>query len=265
MHLPCPIKLRSLAHYHQEPKAQLVPYCIPEGLEVVELMTRGRGWLLHEGEWVEVLPGMLLWHVEGDQTIGRSDPDAPYSCLAVRMESSVGAKRRVPRLSYWHDATAITQLTDEVIGLFLDESFDDALLLDYLYSKLILEATLYHLHREKAGVPEPLREIRAFIETRYAEAIRVSDLARSIGWSVSHLHDRFKRVYGTTPRQELLERRLRAARELLVSTGLSIKQVAAATGFTHSSAFCSSFRVRFEVTPKAYRNACFFGYGVEKK
>lgn len=260
-----PTKLLSVVHYHQEPKTQPSPHGISKGLEVVELMTRGRGWLWHEGAWVEVLPGMLLWHVEGDETIGRSDPDRPYSCLAVRMESSAAVSRRVPRLSYWHDTDAVAQLTEEAIGLFLDESFDDTTLLDYLYSKLRLEATVYHLRREKAGVSEPLRVVRSIIEKRFAEPLRVSDLAASAGWSVAHLHDQFKRVYGSTPRQELLNKRLRVARELLVSTGLSIKQIAAATGFTHSSAFCSAFRVRSGATPKSYRDAYFFGYGSAKK
>ncbi|WP_309023513.1 AraC family transcriptional regulator [Pelagicoccus sp. SDUM812002] len=253
-----PDTLDVVVHYHQAPGAQPKPFVLAAGVELVELVTGGRGWVRSGADWVEVLPGSLLWHVEGDETIGRSDLNSPYSCLAVRMRSKLRNERRVPRVSFWHNLGAVAALTEESIRLFVDESFDNAVLLDHLYSKLRLEAVLHHHRRERAGVPEPLRIVRSIIETRYGEGLTVSELAREAGWSVAHLHDQFRTVYGSSPRQVLLDRRLNAAREYLVGTGDSIKQIAAATGFTHSSAFCAAFRKRFEVTPKAYRDNYYY-------
>lgn len=259
MDCPRPHSLEIVVHYHQAWGTQPRSYVLQEGVELVELVTGGRGWVLSEGEWMEVLPGTLLWHVEGDETIGRSDPEAPYSCLAVRMMSALRGKRRVPRISYWHDLGAAAALTERAIRLFLDDGFDNLVLLDYLFSNLRLEALLYHHQRELAGVAEPLRIVRSIIESRYGEALKVSELARAAGWSVAHLHDQFRLVYGSSPRQVLLERRLNAGRELLVGSGGSVKEIAAATGFTHSSAFCCAFRKAFGVTPKAYRDAYYYG------
>lgn len=255
-----PRKLVSVVHYHQAPGTQPGPYEIPPGMELVELLTGGRGWVESDGEWVEVTPGTLLWHVAGDWTIGRSDPMAPYSCLAVRMQVA-SSGRRAPRFSVWRESESVMELTEESIRLFFDEGFSKQALLEYLYSKLRYEALLYHHRRESAGTPEPLRLARSLIESRYGEPLKVSELARVAGWSVAHLHDQFRRVYGSTPRQMLLERRLKSAREQLVGTGYSVKQIAANTGFTHSSAFCAAFRRRFGSSPKAYRDAYYRGNG----
>ncbi|EDY83164.1 transcriptional regulator, AraC family protein [Verrucomicrobiia bacterium DG1235] len=224
----------------------------------MEVVTSGRGWVETDGGWTEVLPGAMLWHVAGDQTIGRSDPESPYSCLAVRMDGG-SRERHVPRFSYWHDLGEIVSLTEESIRMFLDDSFGNDSLLDHLYSRLRYQALLHHHRLETVGVAEPLRVVRSLIETRYAEPLKVESLAKEAGWSVAHLHDQFKTAYGSTPRQMILERRLSSAREQLVGTGYSIKEIAANTGFTHSSAFCSAFRKAFGVTPKAYRDGYYFG------
>lgn len=224
----------------------------------MEVVTKGRGWVVNDGDWVEVTPGTILWHVEGDETIGKSDLEEPYSCFAVRMEEG-STVRHVPRISFWHDLSELVGFAEEAIRMFLDEGFDRACLLDYLYSKLRYQTKVFLHRRENAIVDEPLRVARSIIETRYAERLRVEDLARAAGWSVPHLHDRFKSVYGVSPRQMILSRRLRSAREQLVGTGRSIKEIAAATGFTHSSAFCSAFRRSVGKTPKAYRDTYYFG------
>ena len=257
-----PLKLLSVVHYHQSPKTQPSPHAIGKGIAVVELVTKGRGWAFHNDEWREVLPGSLLWQLPGDQTIGRSDPEDPYSCLAVWFTFSKETSHRVPRFSIWHDVGEAVDLTERAIGHFLDESFDRDALMGYLFARLYFCAVVYHHERERQGISEPLRIARSLIDTRYADPIKVVDLAKAAGWSVAHLHDQFRLAYGSTPRQEILNRRLKASKELLVGSGLSIKEIAGKTGFTHSSAFCSSFRARFGLTPKAYRDAYFFGTGM---
>ncbi|MDQ8180870.1 AraC family transcriptional regulator [Pelagicoccus sp. SDUM812005] len=251
-------ELRSVVHYHQMPGTQPSPHPVVEGWQIVEVVTSGRGWVMHGGDWVEVRPGALLWHVEGDQTIGKSDPQEPYSCFAIRIQG-VSGERPVPHLSSWPEVGEVVSLAEETIRMFLDEQFDRKVLLEYLYSKLRYESQLYEHRREVAGVPEPLRLVRSLIESRYAEPLKVEALASAAGWSVPHLHERFRSVFGTSPRQMILDCRLRSAREQLVGTGYSIKEVAANTGFTHSSAFCSAFRKATGMSPKAYRDAYYFG------
>jgi len=259
--LPGPEKLLFAIHYSQKPGDQPRSYQIADNLEMVELLTSGRGWLSDDGKRVEATAGTLLWHAPGDETIAESDVENPYRCLSVLMESGLCAgTRRVPRVSYWHDLGELQTFVQEIVTRYRDEAFDKSALLDYLFSRLRFEAMLCHHRREQTEIPEPLRKARDLLERDFAKpGLRVRGLARAAGWSLPHLHDQFMRIFGESPRQLILRRRMKLARDQLVGTGYSIKQIAAETGFTHSAAFCASFRKAEGVSPKAYRER----YGAE--
>jgi AraC-like DNA-binding protein len=254
-----PDKLIGIAHYHHAPGSQPTPHSIGEGYEIVELLTGGRGWVWHEEKWVEVIPGTLLWHFAGDQTIGRSDLENPYRCLAVRMEGAILSHRRVPRISFWNDFEAARDLTKETVQCFVDDSFDKSMLLQYVFSQLLFQAVRYHYRRDAPSLPVNIRKALAYIGENLEQPITSHDLASVAGWSVPHLHEQFKRFVGISPYQQVLKTRLHKAREILVSTDHSIKQVGIETGFNTSASFCQAFRKWFSVSPGKYRRHYFYG------
>ncbi|MBL4575493.1 MAG: helix-turn-helix transcriptional regulator [Opitutaceae bacterium] len=257
--LPLPNRLTAIGHFHQTYGHHPTPSLVAEGCEIVELLTGGRGWVWHEEKWVEVIPGTLLWHFPGDETIGRSDLDNPYRCLALRMECQGLSERRIPRISFWNDFEAVRQLTREAVQCFVDDSFDKSMLLQYIFSRLLFQATCYHHRQEAPSLPVPLKKVLTYIAENIDQPITSHGLAHVAGWSVPHLHDQFKKVMGTSPHQQVLKLRLNKARELLVSTDHSIKHIGLATGFNASASFCQSFRKWFSVSPGKYRRHYFYG------
>lgn len=254
-----PDRLIGIAHYHHTPGNQPTPYTIGEGQEIVELLTGGRGWVWHQEKWVEAIPGTLLWHFTGDQTIGRSDFENPYRCLAVRMEGKKLSHRRVPRISFWNDFEATRNLTQESVQCFVDDSFDKSMLLQYVFSRLLFQAMRYHHRREMPSLSTNLKKVLIYITENLKQPITSHDLAYVAGWSVPHLHEQFKKSIGITPHQQVLKARLDKAREILVSTDYSIKQVGIETGFNTSTSFCQAFRKWFSVSPGKYRRHYFYG------
>ncbi len=259
MKIAFPDKLIGIAHYHHTGGNHPIPNTVEEGREIVELLTGGRGWVWHEEKWVEVIPGTLLWHFPGDQTIGRSDLENPYRCLAVRMEGKKLSDRRVPRISFWNDFEAVRDLTQESVQCFVDDSFDKSVLLQYVFSRLLFQAMCYHYRQEAPSLPINLKRVLAYITENLEKPIMSHDLARVAGWSVPHLHEQFKKFVGMSPHQQVLKARLHKARELLVSTDHSIKQVSIETGFNASASFCQAFRKWFSVSPGRYRRHYFYG------
>ena len=224
----------------------------------MELVTDGRGWVEVGGEWREVVVGDLLWHMPGDCTIGRSDFKNPYSCLAVRFQDA-DRRRRVPRLTRWEELDEVRLFTHQVVHLHADDAFDSQVLLDYILSRVRFQAELYlRLHRAR-GLPVELQQVLEIVNRRYAEPLRLTELAAGAGWSVPHLHDRFKECLDLSPHQALIRRRVQAARELLASTNDPIKSVAGKCGFTTASAFCVQFRKVTRLSPKEYRDRQLFG------
>jgi AraC-like DNA-binding protein len=225
----------------------------------VELVTEGRGWVEVGGEWKEVTPGDLLWHLPGDCTIGRSDFCNPYSCLAVRFLSGDKPERRVPRLTRWEDLDEVRRFTYQVVQLHADDAFDSRVLLHYILSRLHFQAQLYLRFQRERGLPVELQQVIEMVNRRYAEPLRLAELAARAGWSVPHLHDRFKERLGLSPHQALIRRRIQAARELLAGTNEPIKSVAGRCGFPTASAFCVQFKKNMQLSPKEYRERQLFG------
>lgn len=104
--------------------------------------------------------------------------------------------------------------------------------------------------------PQPgaaLQQALALMRQRFAEPLRVADIAQAVGLSASHLHAEFRRQLGTSPAKHLAELRLEAAVAQLRGTGDPIAQIALRCGYSEQSALNRALRQRMGVTPAALR------------
>ena len=77
----------------------------------------------------------------------------------------------------------------------------------------------------------------------------IPQLAELVGLNECKLKALFKATYSTTIHGFVKEQRLLKARDLLVSTGLSVSEVAWSVGWENCSHFAHAFRVRFGCLP----------------
>jgi AraC-like DNA-binding protein len=242
-----------ISHYHQaegiHPRAQV----IPKGFERVELVTGGRGWVEHEGDWIELTPGSLVWQVAGDSTIGRSDFSDPYRCLSINFRVAKTTKRYVPRITRWSDLVAVRAFTNELVDLWIRKSVNNEILTAYAYGRLSIQARMAQQRSEQSGLPEALQRSQALIEERYPRRLTVTDLSQAAECSVPHLHDLYRRHLQTSPHQAIIERRLQEACRRLSSTYDPVKQIALEVGFSTPAAFSHAFKHYLRMTPLAYR------------
>jgi LacI family transcriptional regulator len=94
-----------------------------------------------------------------------------------------------------------------------------------------------------------------FIRQRACEGIQVCDVVAAVGLSRSTLERQFQAVMRRTIHQEIARIRLERVKQLLRGNELTLKQVAARTGFRHLTYFNRIFRLRTGQTPAAYRRA----------
>jgi LacI family transcriptional regulator len=92
-----------------------------------------------------------------------------------------------------------------------------------------------------------------FLRANFAGPVRVEDVARASGLSLSVLKGRFKAAVGRPVHAELLRVRLAEAGRLLATTDLPVKRVAKLAGFTDVSHFTTVFRKHAGVPPAKYR------------
>ena len=88
-----------------------------------------------------------------------------------------------------------------------------------------------------AGEDRRVKEVLAFISAHYWQPLTREVLARRVNLSPSRLHSLFQRHANTTPRAAILAKRMEKAAELLRTTHLLVKEVAAKVGIQDDSHF----------------------------
>lgn len=98
------------------------------------------------------------------------------------------------------------------------------------------------------------RSLSAIFE-RFSEPLTVEALADIAGMSRSSFAERFTRSFGQTPMNLLRIVRIRHARELLVTTGTPVAQIAHKVGYLSRSNFSRVFHKMYGVDPTGLRNS----------
>jgi AraC-like DNA-binding protein len=103
--------------------------------------------------------------------------------------------------------------------------------------------------------PRADRALR-YLREHYARSdLTITDVARHVGLSRPYLARLLVECTGRGFLAHLHERRLDEARRLLVVTLLSVKEVAAAVGYSNAAQFCRQFKRFCRTSPGAYRRA----------
>ena len=134
------------------------------------------------------------------------------------------------------------QLAAAVSGVFMHDRMrtesDQQLMIDRI-----------RLLRKSAKLANAIRLMTAHLE----QPLPTAEVARRSGVSMRHLERLFKKHERCTPQRYYLRLRLQRARSLLAQTGLSIMNVALATGFPSQSHFTKCYREHFDITPQRER------------
>jgi AraC family transcriptional regulator len=83
--------------------------------------------------------------------------------------------------------------------------------------------------------------------------IRLSDLARECGLSVSHFARSFKTSFGVSSHKWLIQHRIHHAKQLMIQTSMSLIDIAIQSGFNDQAAFTHTFHQLVGVSPGRWR------------
>ena len=115
------------------------------------------------------------------------------------------------------------------------------------------DGTAGHSCLQGGLAPWQAKHIRSFIEDKLDASIRVTDLAGVVRLSTSYFFRAFRRTFGESPLAYIMQRRIRRAQELMLSSRLPLSQVALACGMCDQAHFCRAFRRIVGINPKAWR------------
>ncbi|MBN2197215.1 MAG: AraC family transcriptional regulator [Polyangiaceae bacterium] len=92
-----------------------------------------------------------------------------------------------------------------------------------------------------------------FAHARFHQRLTVRDLARAARLSPAHLSRLWKKEFGQSPMEYVMELRLEAARRRLVASDEPLTTIAIECGFGSSSYFSHCFGRRYQLAPSEYR------------
>ena len=100
-----------------------------------------------------------------------------------------------------------------------------------------------------AWLPAEYMEVKTFIEEEFRSPLSLEYLAKRVGRSPQRFAVQFKKIFGIPPVEYVIRLRLAEAFAMLQNRNLSVKDVAAGTGFESVQYFCRIFRQRFGISP----------------
>ena len=126
-------------------------------------------------------------------------------------------------------------------------------------------AILLRVHLKERGTSSPIfaalrdprlmRAVAAVLDAPGASHT-VDSLAALCGMSRSAFAERFSAIFGEGPIEYLHRVRLRLAAQLLTTSPMPVKVIAASVGYTSRSYFSHAFKAAYGVDPSAYRGRC---------
>lgn len=98
-----------------------------------------------------------------------------------------------------------------------------------------------------------LKEVKKFFDDNFSADIKIENVAKKFSYNRTYLGRVFKRVYGASPKEYLMNKRLSNALDLIVN-GDSVSTACFKSGFTNQYNFSRCFKQKYGVPPSAYRN-----------
>ena len=184
------------------------------------------------------------------------DPDDPweYVWFAFRGES---AARYGEELSFSIEIPAHPCRHFGRTKQILKRTIEDMRSENYGYYKVMSAFyELIDLSTFDKGIRTPIESVREFIDESYTiPDFNVENLCRDVGFSHAQLLRLFKKEYGKTVRDYVIEKRLALACELLESRDISVRSVSLSCGFSDEIHFMKSFKKHYGITASEYRRS----------
>jgi AraC-like DNA-binding protein len=112
----------------------------------------------------------------------------------------------------------------------------------------MLRFMLGRLTETEGNAPE--EQLKRMIDEDLSFSKGISEMGEACNVSRDHLRVLFQKRYQINPQAYRLQRRNTFIMELVANSTLSVKEIAARTGFKHDSHFCVEFQRQFGLKPK---------------
>src|SRR5437016_7589673 len=177
----------------------------------------------------------------------------------IALDNAVASLPELREAFFVEDLVA-AQMTKNILSPVKHGEPLDRLALDQIATVLGAHTLQAHCGAPKFAVPsrrglEPWQKLRTeeMLRAHLEGNITIKELATACSLSASHFGRCFRRSFGTSVHQRLIQLRIEHAKELLSHTKRTLVEIASLSGFCDQAAFTRTFSRIEHITPSRWR------------
>ncbi len=203
------------------------------------------------------------------QSVISAQVDGPFDVIQFRVPRTaldcLACENDMPRLGELgvRQGAAVADPTVKSLGRCLLTALEDSQWATPLFVDELALALEFHLIQRYGGGASPKsmgglapwqqRRATELMTSDLSKAVELADIARECRLSASHFARAFRQSMGLPPYKWRLDRRVMAAKEIMLNTNRSLREIAMDCGFTDQSHLTRVFTGHVGTSPAAWR------------
>lgn len=115
------------------------------------------------------------------------------------------------------------------------------------------ECAVHFFEDEQTDNDLHIHRIAEYMKEHFTENVKITDMAHEAGLSEKYFIRYFQRYFNISPKQYIIELRMRYAVELLTNTNESIAAISEKLGYSDQYSFSKAFRKYYNESPMKFR------------
>jgi len=228
------------------------------GIYVFEEVLSGSGYIECDGIKYSVSAGDFYFLNNNCSHIYYADLEHPFEKIWINVSGKLITKLleaydiTAPVIVLHSDFSPMIREIHTIYSAPTEESLDERNgRASQVFAAMLLRMAR-EVHDNEVKVDLPLR-LKLYIDNRMDFTLSVEQLAQQFHLNSNYVTVVFKRKYGMTPKQYMLERKIDCAKQLLQNRNCEIKEIAATLAFSSVYHFSNTFKRLTGMTPTEYR------------
>ncbi len=242
------------------PRGRNVPPHWHDYLEL-EFITDGRAVQVYNGETYQLCRGSMYMLSYCDYHSFSAVDDV--TLISIRFKDSLldnkiarHIKIKPNRLVHNYEEGETNEIISKIKALD-KETLNSQIYTDIIKSGIISElvVSLIRSSSDSASenIPQLIQQAVAFVNTNFREKLTLGDIAKELSVSVNYLGSLFRKYLNTSFNEHLNNVRLKYACNLLLTTDLTVKEIAFESGYGSAEYFSYAFKKLMNMSPGAYQ------------